>query len=50
MHYQSGTIASVLKRLNVNYFLPAIQREYVWSPEQIIQLFDSLMHNYPIGS
>jgi uncharacterized protein with ParB-like and HNH nuclease domain len=50
MHYQSETIATVLKRLNVNYFLPAIQREYVWSPEQIIQLFDSLMRNYPISS
>jgi len=50
MHYQSETIATVLKRLNVNYFLPAIQREYVWSPDQIIQLFDSLMRNYPIGS
>ena len=50
MNYQSETIATVLKRLNVNYFLPAIQREYVWSTEQIIQLFDSLMRNYPIGS
>lgn len=50
MHYQSETIATVLKRLNVNYFLPAIQREYVWSPDQIIQLFDSLMRNCPIGS
>jgi uncharacterized protein with ParB-like and HNH nuclease domain len=50
MHYSSETIATVLKRLNVNYFLPAIQREYVWNPDQIIQLFDSLMRNYPIGS
>lgn len=50
MRYQSETIATVLKRLNVNYFLPAIQREYVWSYDQIIQLFDSLMRYYPIGS
>jgi len=50
MRYQSESIATVLQRLNVNYFLPAIQREYVWSPEQIIQLFDSLMRLYPIGS
>ena len=50
MHYPPEIIATVLKRLNVNYFLPAIQREYVWSPDQIIQLFDSLMRNYPIGS
>lgn len=50
MKYQSETIATILKRLNINYFLPAIQREYVWRPDQIIQLFDSIMRNYPIGS
>jgi uncharacterized protein with ParB-like and HNH nuclease domain len=50
MNYQSETIATILKRLNVNYFLPAIQREYVWRPDQIVQLFDSIMRNYPIGS
>lgn len=33
-----------------NYFLPAIQREFVWSPEQITRLFDSIMKGYPIGS
>lgn len=32
------------------YLLPAIQREFVWSAEQIELLFDSLMRNYPIGS
>lgn len=32
------------------YLLPAIQREFVWKPEQIIKLFDSLMRGYPIGS
>lgn len=32
------------------YLLPAIQREFVWRPEQIIQLFDSVMKDYPIGS
>lgn len=50
MRYQSETIAVILQRLNHNYFLPAIQREYVWHPDQIIQLFDSLMRNYPISS
>src|SRR4051794_25775463 len=50
MLYQSETIATVLKRLNTNYFLPAIQREYVWHPDQIVQLFDSIMRNYPVGS
>lgn len=32
------------------YVLPAIQREFVWKPEQIIRLFDSLLTGYPIGS
>jgi uncharacterized protein with ParB-like and HNH nuclease domain len=32
------------------YVLPAIQREFVWRPEQICQLFDSLLRRYPIGS
>ena len=32
------------------YLLPAIQREFVWSQEQIIKLFDSLMRDYPISS
>jgi Protein of unknown function DUF262 len=33
-----------------DYALPAIQREFVWSREQIAMLFDSLMRGYPIGS
>jgi len=32
------------------YRLPAIQREFVWSPYQIERLFDSLMRDYPINS
>jgi uncharacterized protein with ParB-like and HNH nuclease domain len=32
------------------YLLPAIQREFVWSAEQIEKLFDSLMRGYPISS
>lgn len=30
--------------------MPAFQREYVWSCEQIERLFDSLMRGYPISS
>jgi uncharacterized protein with ParB-like and HNH nuclease domain len=50
MKYQSDTIAQIIKRLNGNYFLPAIQREYVWHQDQIIALFDSLMRGYPIST
>jgi uncharacterized protein with ParB-like and HNH nuclease domain len=30
--------------------LPAIQRNFVWSPHQICALFDSLMRGYPINT
>lgn len=50
MPYQSDTIVNVVNRLNVQYFLPAIQREFVWKPEQTILLFDSIMQGYPISS
>ncbi len=45
------TIEKALKRVHHHQFvLPAIQREFVWQPEQICTLFDSLMKGYPIGS
>jgi uncharacterized protein with ParB-like and HNH nuclease domain len=50
MSYESTTIAKIINKLNKNYFLPAIQRPYVWKPEQLIRLFDSLMKGYPISS
>ena len=50
MSYRSETIALAIGRMNRQYFLPAIQREFVWKPEQIIQLFDSIMRGYPISS
>ena len=33
-----------------NYVLPAIQRKFVWRPDQIETLFDSILRNYPINS
>lgn len=50
MAYQADTIAAIVNRLNIQYFLPAIQREFVWTPAQIVQLFDSLMRKYPIST
>ncbi len=32
------------------FLLPALQRSFVWKPDQIGNLFDSLMKDYPIGS
>lgn len=50
MAYKSSSIAGVIRRLNRDYYLPAIQRPYVWTPEQIVRLFDSLLKGYPISS
>lgn len=51
MYKPGGTIADALKRIQTKtYVLPAIQREFVWKPEQIERLFDSLMQGYPIGT
>ena len=50
MGYQSRTIKQVLPDINESIFLPAIQRNFVWNTDQIVQLFDSVMREYPIGS
>jgi hypothetical protein len=51
MYKPGGTIAEALSRIqNKTYVLPAIQREFVWKPEQIERLFDSLMQGYPFGT
>lgn len=45
------TIEKALQGITTHeYVLPAIQREFVWKPEQICSFFDSLMRRYPIGS
>ena len=36
--------------LDGKYILPAIQREFIWEPEQIELLFNSLLRGYPISS
>ena len=51
MSYQSKTIKHLLcEMIGRNTFLPAIQREYVWSPYQVEKLFDSLLSGYPINT
>ena len=50
MYQQGGTIKQTLDKIALNeYVLPAIQREFVWNPDQICRLFDSLMQGYPFG-
>src|SRR4051812_7654786 len=51
MSKPGGTIVEALSRIHSkSYVLPAIQREFVWRPEQIERLFDSLMQGYPFGT
>ncbi len=44
----------VLDRANIDYFLPSIQREFVWfdnpKEQKVEKLFDSLLQEYPIGN
>ena len=45
------TICQIITDIHAKkYLLPSIQREFVWSQEQIITLFDSLMRDYPINA
>lgn len=49
--YIGKTISNVIcEMINRTTYLPAIQREYVWTPYQIEKLFDSLMCDYPINT
>ena len=51
MYQTGGTISDLLTKVGENEFiLPAIQREFVWQPDQICRLFDSLMQGYPFGT
>lgn len=45
------TIAEAIEHIRKNeYLLPAFQRDFVWTSDQIERLFDSLMKGYPISS
>ncbi len=51
MYQTGGTIKETIEHIQRHeYVLPAIQREFVWTPEQIQRLFDSLMQGYPFGT
>src|SRR4051794_24337275 len=45
------SIATALRQIQEHkLILPAIQREYVWKPSQVVRVFDSVMRGYPVGS
>uniref|UniRef100_UPI003EB8C26D DUF262 domain-containing protein n=1 Tax=Halococcus sp. AFM35 TaxID=3421653 RepID=UPI003EB8C26D len=47
---ETKRIFEVMDNMNDSYLLPSIQREFVWDTNDIIDLFDSLLRNYPIGA
>ena len=38
------------RECDATYLLPAIQRQFVWMPSQILKLWDSILRGYPIGT
>lgn len=49
--YETITIKEAMANISSNkYLLPAIQRNFVWSMEQIETLFDSILRGFPINS
>ena len=48
--YIGKSISDVVNEINDHYFLPDIQRDFVWKPEQVYLLFDSLLRDYPIST
>jgi uncharacterized protein with ParB-like and HNH nuclease domain len=52
--FKDLSIKNVIEEINQSYFLPDIQREYVWlkkaDEKKIEQLFDSILRGYPISS
>ncbi len=50
MEYTPICISDIIRSINRDVFLPAIQREFVWSPVKIERLFDSIMSDFPVGS
>jgi len=51
MSYEHKTVKEIVEMIGRNeVYLPAIQRKFVWEPDQTESLFDSIMRGYPIGT
>jgi hypothetical protein len=50
MEYIPVRISDIIRQVNRDIYLPAIQREFVWGRDRIERLFDSIMADFPIGS
>ena len=50
MEYRSIRVGDIVRYVNRDWYLPAIQREFVWNKDRVERLFDSIMSDFPIGS
>jgi len=50
MEYIPIRVSDIVRQVNRDLYLPAIQREFVWGTDRIERLFDSIMGDFPIGS
>ena len=50
MEYIPVRVSDIIRQVNRDLYLPAIQRELVWKTDKIERLFDSIMADFPIGS
>lgn len=50
MEYIPIRVSDIIRQINRDIYLPAIQREFVWGTDRIARLFDSIMADFPIGS
>jgi hypothetical protein len=50
MEYIPVRVSDLIRKVNRDIFLPAIQREFVWGTDRVERLFDSIMADFPIGS
>ena len=47
--FHQKSIKTVMGEINRQYFLPDIQRDFGWEEKRVINLFDSIFNDYPIG-
>ena len=50
MDYRPIRVSDLIREINRELYLPAIQREFVWGTDKVERLFDSIMGDFPIGS
>jgi uncharacterized protein with ParB-like and HNH nuclease domain len=50
MEYTPIRVSDIIRQVNQDLYLPAIQREFVWGVDRNERLFDSIMADFPISS